>query len=309
MAICCAVMAADETIDPPVIAVRRRKTTLHPAGAPVRGSAPPNAGCSPEACTRHPGRSPRSRCAAGSSAMRRCTSSSRGRSCGPCRNASRQTNPSRSCGAHSCPGLLMRHHLRSALDGQAVNCAPRSRGVKFQVAGLWPACEPQPCSEAALRGGFGPSAASVEHVNSPTLPVISRSYVDTEFHGSLNSPVVNFADSNESLRVSFWVNSLLAIPIIRSTSAHRPCALSSVQSALHVDAKPKRVSRFIRIFARQITTIAPLYIKPCMPLPRARHTSGRANVEAKMRQNSMPHLRSIDTRNRKNHRSFRFCPV
>ncbi len=47
--------------------------------------------------------------------------------------------------------------------------------------------------------GFAPSAASVEHVNGPTLPVISRSYVDTEFHGSLNSPVVNFADSNESL--------------------------------------------------------------------------------------------------------------
>ena len=47
--------------------------------------------------------------------------------------------------------------------------------------------------------GFGPGAASVEHVNGPTLPVISRSYVDTEFHSSLNSPVVNFADSNESL--------------------------------------------------------------------------------------------------------------
>ena len=47
--------------------------------------------------------------------------------------------------------------------------------------------------------GFAPSAASVEHVDGPTLPVISRSYVDTEFHGSLNSPVVNFADSNESL--------------------------------------------------------------------------------------------------------------
>lgn len=47
--------------------------------------------------------------------------------------------------------------------------------------------------------GFGPGAASVEHVNGPTLPVISRSYVDTEFHGSLNSPAVNFADSNESL--------------------------------------------------------------------------------------------------------------
>ena len=47
--------------------------------------------------------------------------------------------------------------------------------------------------------GFAPSAASVEHVNGPTLPIISRSYVDTEFHGSLNSPVVNFADSNESL--------------------------------------------------------------------------------------------------------------
>ena len=49
--------------------------------------------------------------------------------------------------------------------------------------------------------GFAPSAASVEHVNGPTLPIISRSYVDTEFHGSLNSPVVNFADSNESLVV------------------------------------------------------------------------------------------------------------
>jgi hypothetical protein len=47
--------------------------------------------------------------------------------------------------------------------------------------------------------GFAPSAASVEHVNGPTLLVISRSYVDAEFHGSLNSPVVNFADSNESL--------------------------------------------------------------------------------------------------------------
>ena len=47
--------------------------------------------------------------------------------------------------------------------------------------------------------GFGPSAASVVYVDRPTLPVISRSYVDTEFHGSLNSPVVNFADSNESL--------------------------------------------------------------------------------------------------------------
>lgn len=47
--------------------------------------------------------------------------------------------------------------------------------------------------------GFAPSAASVEHVNGPTSPIISRSYVDTEFHGSLNSPVVNFADSNESL--------------------------------------------------------------------------------------------------------------
>jgi hypothetical protein len=47
--------------------------------------------------------------------------------------------------------------------------------------------------------GFGPSAASVEHVHGPALLVISRSYVDTEFHGSLNSPVVNFADSNESL--------------------------------------------------------------------------------------------------------------
>ena len=56
--------------------------------------------------------------------------------------------------------------------------------------------------------GFGPSAASVEHVNGPTLPVISRSYVDTEFHGSLNSPAVNFADSNESLLGNFgtWLN-------------------------------------------------------------------------------------------------------
>ena len=52
--------------------------------------------------------------------------------------------------------------------------------------------------------GFAPSAASVEHVNGPTLPVISRSYVDTEFHGSLNSPVVNFADSNESLALADW---------------------------------------------------------------------------------------------------------
>ena len=47
--------------------------------------------------------------------------------------------------------------------------------------------------------GFGPSAASVVDVDRPALPVISRSYVDTEFHGSLNSPSVNFADSNESL--------------------------------------------------------------------------------------------------------------
>lgn len=51
--------------------------------------------------------------------------------------------------------------------------------------------------------GLAPSAASVEHVNGPTLPIISRSYVDTEFHGSLNSPVVNFADSNESLHDLF----------------------------------------------------------------------------------------------------------
>src|SRR5574343_839393 len=111
--------------------------------------------------------------------------------------------PSRSCGAHSCPGLLMRHHLRPALDGQAVNCALRSRGVKFRVAEF----VSQPVSLSLVQRllsevGFGPSAASVEHVNGPTLPVISRSYVYTEFHGSLNSPVVNFADSNESLPCS-----------------------------------------------------------------------------------------------------------
>lgn len=117
--------------------------------------------------------------------------------------------PSRSCGAHSCPGLLMRHHLRSALDGQAVNRTLRSRGVKFRVAEF----VSQPVSlglvqRALSEVGFGPSAASVEHVNGPTLPVISRSYVDTEFHGSLNSPVVNFADSNESLvRVSHFSSS------------------------------------------------------------------------------------------------------
>lgn len=94
----------------------------------------------------------------------------------------------------------MRHHLRPALDGQAVNRALRSRGVKFRVAEF----VSQPVSLSLVQRllsevGFGPSAASVEHVNGPTLPVISRSYVSTEFHGSLNSPVVNFADSNESL--------------------------------------------------------------------------------------------------------------
>lgn len=62
----------------------------------------------------------------------------------------------------------------------AVNRALRSRGVKFQVADL--------VQGALSEVGFG-----------PTLPVISRSYVDTEFHGSLNSPSVDFADSNESL--------------------------------------------------------------------------------------------------------------
>jgi hypothetical protein len=96
----------------------------------------------------------------------------------------------------------MRHHLRPALDGQAVNRALRSRGVKFRVAEF----VSQPVSLSLVQRllsevGFAPSAASVEHVNGPTLPVISRSYVDTEFHGSLISPVVNFADSNESLLV------------------------------------------------------------------------------------------------------------
>jgi len=72
--------------------------------------------------------------------------------------------------------------------------------VKFRVAEF----VSQPVSLSLVQGllsevGFAPSAASVEHVNGPTLPIISRSYVDTEFHGSLNSPVVNFADSNESL--------------------------------------------------------------------------------------------------------------
>ena len=91
--------------------------------------------------------------------------------------------------------------FRPALDGQAVNRALRSRGVKFRVTEF----VSKPVSLSLVQRllsevGFGPSTASVEHVNGPTLPIISRSYVDTEFHGSLNSPVVNFADSNESLR-------------------------------------------------------------------------------------------------------------
>ena len=57
--------------------------------------------------------------------------------------------------------------------------------------------------------GFAPGAASVEHVNDPTLPIISRSYVDTEFHGSLNSPAVNFADSNESLPAGNYCSQLV----------------------------------------------------------------------------------------------------
>jgi len=96
--------------------------------------------------------------------------------------------------------------LRPALDGQAVNRALRSRGVKFRVAEF----VSQPVSLSLVQRllsevGFAPSAASVEHVNGPTLLVISRSYVDAEFHGSLNSPVVNFADSNESLAILFSV--------------------------------------------------------------------------------------------------------
>ena len=92
--------------------------------------------------------------------------------------------------------------FRPELDSEAVNRALRSRGVKFRVAEF----VSQPVSlslvqRALSEVGFGPGAAPVEHVNGPTLPVISRSYVDTEFHGSLNSPVVNFADSNESLAV------------------------------------------------------------------------------------------------------------
>ena len=64
--------------------------------------------------------------------------------------------------------------------------------------------------------GDAPSAASVEHVNGPTLPVISRSYVDTEFHGSLNSPVVNFADSNESLPFDAhpYAEAYAALPLV-----------------------------------------------------------------------------------------------
>jgi hypothetical protein len=105
----------------------------------------------------------------------------------------------------------MRHHLRPALDGQAVNRALRSRGVKFRVAEF----VSQPVSLSLVQRllsevGFAPSAASVEHVNGPTLLVISRSYVDAEFHGSLNSPVVNFADSNESLP-----HALLPVPAAR----------------------------------------------------------------------------------------------
>jgi hypothetical protein len=111
----------------------------------------------------------------------------------------------------------MRHHLRPALDGQAVNRALRSRGVKFRVAEF----VSQPVSLSLVQRllsevGFDPSAASVEHVNSPTLPVISRSYVDTEFHGSLNSPVVKFADSNESLAIQIPV--FVAICVFNSWS-------------------------------------------------------------------------------------------
>lgn len=46
---------------------------------------------------------------------------------------------------------------------------------------------------------FGPGAASVEHVNGPPLPIISRSYVNVLVHGVLNSPSVNSADSNVTL--------------------------------------------------------------------------------------------------------------
>ena len=53
--ICCAVMAARRTIDLPSLQFDAGNATLHPAGAPVRGSAPPNAGCSPEKLARHPG--------------------------------------------------------------------------------------------------------------------------------------------------------------------------------------------------------------------------------------------------------------
>ena len=80
--------------------------------------------------------------------------------------------------------------------------------------------------------GFAPSAASVEHVNGPTLPVISRSYVDTEFHGSLNSPVVNFADSNESLHVDLLSGKML--PALDTPRARLP----SGNWISHVAARP-----------------------------------------------------------------------
>ena len=75
--------------------------------APARGSVPPNAGCSPEkACTPSRPQSSISLCAVGSSATRRCTSSSRGRSYGPCRNASRRTNPRAPRASPTRAGLL-----------------------------------------------------------------------------------------------------------------------------------------------------------------------------------------------------------
>ena len=76
-----------------------------------------------------------------------------------------------------------------SITTSAVNRASFAR-VKFRVAEFVSQPVASALFGAALRGFC--STASVEHVNGPTLPVISRSYVDTEFHGSLNSPVVNF---------------------------------------------------------------------------------------------------------------------
>src|SRR5574343_590716 len=108
----------------------------------------------------------------------------------------------------------------------AVNRAFRSHGVKFRVAEF----VSQPVSLSLVQGllsevGFAPSAASFEHVYGPTLPVISRSYVDTEFHGSLNSPVVNFADSNESLGT---VASYATRPRSRFSSVIQPPVFSKL---------------------------------------------------------------------------------